>query len=96
MTFSTDYGIIDVIWLDTNNNVINKSNVPQLKSNGESLVPVKWDESNNIVETTASDTNWCNYGENRWANAKTKNESYFVWIPRYAYRITYYESEYSN
>ncbi len=96
VTFSTDYGTIDVIWLDTNNNVISKPNVPQLTSNGESLIPIKWDASNNIVETTASDTNWYNYDENRWANAKTKNESYFVWIPRYAYRITYYESEYSN
>ena len=26
----------------------------------------------------------------KWANAKTANGSYFVWIPRYAYRITYY------
>ena len=32
----------------------------------------------------------------RWANAKTENGSYFVWIPRYAYRITYYESETST
>ncbi len=32
----------------------------------------------------------------RWANAKTANGSYFVWIPRYAYRITYYSSETST
>ena len=25
-----------------------------------------------------------------WANAKNSDGSYFVWIPRYAYRITYY------
>ena len=96
VTFPTDYGKIDVIWLDTNNNVISKPNAPELTSNGESLTPIKWDASNNIVETTASDTNWYNYDEKRWANAKTKNESLFVWIPRYAYRITYYESETSD
>jgi hypothetical protein len=26
-----------------------------------------------------------------WANAKNSDGSYFVWIPRFAYRITYYE-----
>ena len=26
----------------------------------------------------------------RWANAKNADGSYFVWIPRYAYRVTYY------
>jgi type II secretory pathway pseudopilin PulG len=44
-------------------------------------------------------TNWYDYiaqsgdtvsgGTSRWANAKL-NGSYFVWIPRYAYKITYY------
>ena len=34
--------------------------------------------------------------QSKWANAKTENGSYFVWIPRYAYRITYYESETST
>ena len=96
VTFSTDYGLIDVIWLDTDNNVIDEPNVPQLTSNGESLIPVKWDEANNIIETSEDDANWYDYDENKWANAKTKNESYFVWIPRYAYRITYYENETSD
>ena len=32
----------------------------------------------------------------KWANAKTANGSYFVWIPRYAYRITYYANETST
>ena len=32
----------------------------------------------------------------KWANAKTANGSYFVWIPRYAYRITYYSSDTST
>ncbi len=97
VTFSTDYGTIDVIWLDKDNNIISKPNAPELTSNGESLIPIKWDESNNIVETKQDDTNWYDYATNRWANAKTKNESLFVWIPRYAYRITYYsDPEYKN
>jgi len=96
VTFATDYGKIDVIWLDTNNKVIPKPNAPELTSNGESLTPIKWNGENNIEPTTPSDVDWYNYDEKRWANAKTKNESLFVWIPRYAYRITYYESETSD
>ena len=29
----------------------------------------------------------------RLVNAKDSNGSYFVWVPRYAYRITYYNDE---
>ena len=96
VTFSTNYGKIDVIWLDTNNQVISKPNAPELTSNGESLTPIKWNGENNIEPITPNDASWYNYDEKRWANAKTKNESLFVWIPRYAYRITYYESETSD
>ena len=94
--FSTDYGKIDVIWLDTDNNVISSPNKPIITdSNGESLTPIKWSansgtEASNIIETTSSDSDWYNYSESRWANVKAKNASYFVWIPRYAYRIIYY------
>ena len=28
--------------------------------------------------------------ESRWANAVTEDGSYWVWIPRYAYKVTYY------
>ena len=37
-----------------------------------------------------------NTGDNltsQWANAKNSDGSYFVWIPRYAYRITYYAKD---
>lgn len=33
---------------------------------------------------------WYDYYAGRMANAKTKDGSYWVWIPRFAYRITYY------
>ena len=62
---------------------------------------------NNTYEITSDDSNfkeenWYNYvaqsGTNdgktsRWANAKTSDGSYYVWIPRYAYRIVYFGSK---
>ena len=30
---------------------------------------------------------WCDYGNNKWANVKLSDGSYFVWIPRFAYKI---------
>ena len=91
-TFSMSSGEIEIIWLDSENNVIEKPNIPILSSNGECMIPVIWDESNNILETNENDSNWYNYDANKWAKAKTVNDSYFVWIPRYAYRIIYYTS----
>ena len=32
---------------------------------------------------------WYDYTKSEWANAVTKDGSYWVWIPRYAYKITY-------
>ena len=60
-------------------------NVPQLATG---MTPIKWDASNNEVTTTVSDPNWYDYTTKKWANAKTADGSYWVWIPRYAYRIT--------
>lgn len=33
---------------------------------------------------------WYNYSEKKWANAKTKDGSYWVWIPLFAYKIDYF------
>ena len=70
--FSTEYGRIDVIWLDNNNNVISNPNAPILTSNGESLTPIKWNGSSEQT-TNSGDSSWYNYNSNMWANAKTKN-----------------------
>lgn len=59
-------------------------NIPQLS---EGMTPVKWDSNNNEIETTVDDPEWYDYAQNKWANVKTKDNSYFVWIPRYAYKI---------
>ena len=50
-------------------------------------------------ETGFDENNWYDYSgkidkdgkkiENRWANAVTEDGSYWVWIPRFAYKITY-------
>lgn len=50
---------------------------------------------------TEQEFTWYNYSlgdgitdtrDNIWANAKTSDGSYWVWIPRFAYMITYYEN----
>lgn len=66
-------------------------NRPQL-ANG--MTPIKWVDGVETV-TTADDPNWYDYSKQLWANSKTEDGSYFVWIPRYAYKITsgYHSSE---
>ena len=97
--FSKAYGRIEVVWLNTNDQVIETPNTPNLGN----MTPVKWDGMTE-VETTSNDSNWYNYKakagtednlESHWANAKN-GDSYFVWIPRYAYRIVYYANETSD
>ncbi|MDD4187961.1 MAG: hypothetical protein PHX04_04285 [Bacilli bacterium] len=52
------------------------------------MTPVKWDDVFKETETTKDDSTWYDYGNQKWANAKTIDGSYWVWIPRYAYKIT--------
>ena len=62
-------------------------NIPNLKGDME---PVYWDENNNEVnleDDNFDSTKWYNYGSNNWANAKTSDGSYWVWIPRYEYQV---------
>ena len=71
---------------------------PNLKTG---MTPVKWDASYKESQTTESDTSWYNYvaqtsgvdQTSYWANAKTTDGSYWVWIPRYEYKITPAPSE---
>ncbi len=51
------------------------------------MTPVKWNENNEETETTEDDSDWYDYDEKKWANAKSADGSYWVWIPRYAYKI---------
>lgn len=102
--FDTSYGRIDVIWINTDNEIIDNPCAPKIYYDNESLTPIKW-EGTEEVETTDKDGTWYNYVakqglednlSSKWANAKDKNGNYFVWIPRYAYRITYYKDDTST
>ena len=95
-------GVIEIKWLSgTSNNVSDTPNAPVTKSisNG-TMELVKFDSSSKTwvpgeeysytKGTGSSDNN-----SSKWANARvTINDvdSYFVWIPRYAYRIIYFDS----
>ena len=76
-------------------------NAPVLKDNMELITyneeTGEWEENNSnsaydYVEGTGTDDN----NESKWANARVTIdgvESYFVWIPRYAYKITYNDDD---
>lgn len=69
-------------------------NSPNVSSNG--LIPIIYDEKGNAIEKFNQSTEWYNYDKTKrmWANAITKDNEgnitgYYVWIPRFAYKITY-------
>ena len=80
------------IWNGNQTNTYNtakKVNAPQLLSG---MTPIKFTDPTStkegtVVTTNASDENWYNYSQKKWANAQTEDNSMWVWIPRYAYRI---------
>ena len=60
----------------------------------DGMSPIKFveptdSEKGQIVDTDWNDNSWYNYKQNKWANTKTQDGSMWVWIPRYAYKITY-------
>ena len=80
----------DVSWSDTK-----KVNTPKIPGTG--LVPVTLASDGTATDVTDLSSDWYDYNtttnSSRWANAVTKDSSgnitgYFVWIPRYAYKIT--------
>jgi len=88
------YGRIEIIWLDKENRQIDKPLKPILND----LNPIKYDKDNyKFVRTSDRDGDWYDYDNKIWANAVNRDNSYFVWIPRFAYKIIYYEdSTYTN
>ena len=74
-----------VLQTDGSWNSSKKVNSPQLM---DGMTGVYWDEKGQEVTVTADNQdNWYDYENQKWANAKTKDGSYWVWIPRYAYKI---------
>lgn len=89
----TNYGVIEIAWLDKDNNVIANPAVPNLATGMEK---VAWEGTGaSAVEKTGNDvSSWYNYNASEWANAKkTDDGSYFVWIPRYSYKIIYFDTQ---
>ena len=74
-----------------------KVNTPRLVQ-GMTEVSFKLPEGTNKGKTVKKgdadfdENNWYDYEKSEWANAVTKDGSYWVWIPRFAYKITYNNS----
>ena len=55
----------------------------------DGMTGIYWDADGNEVEVNPDNQdNWYDYANQKWANAKTEDGSYWVWIPRYEYKIT--------
>jgi type II secretory pathway pseudopilin PulG len=73
----------------------NRANPPVL---AQGMTPIKWawnagTSKWEVQETVEDDLDWYDYGDKKWANAVSKDTggnitAYWVWIPRYAYKIT--------
>ena len=63
-----------------------KVNSPKLM---KGMTGIYWDETGKeVTVTTDNQDKWYDYENQKWANAKTEDGSYWVWIPRYEYKIT--------
>ena len=101
-------GVIEIEWLSGTSNTISETpNPPKIKNGLPSRTTmelVKFNSNNNTWEEGTEYNYIPGVGNqdntsSKWANARvTINgiESYFVWIPRYAYRIVYFNSEESK
>ena len=85
--YEKDINNINNVYATLNNQV--KENEPNYKDTG--LIPVTIQEDGTLNEADTTNHNWYSYTKekNNWANAKTEDGSLFVWIPRFAYKITY-------
>ena len=107
LKFTKANGVIDIVWLNTDNTVRTDAEGPlSPKDHLGGLTAVKysggaWESAN--VDNTSNE--WYEYvaqagnteagGTSHWANAKVEKDgktAYFVWIPRYAYKITYFDT----
>ncbi|MEG2485120.1 MAG: hypothetical protein RSB51_06570, partial [Clostridia bacterium] len=75
---------------------LEKPVIPEQKKEGKpvmkaGLTAIKWDEENKPVDIEETDIDWFDYRAKNWANVRTEDGSMWTWIPRYAYRIIYYD-----
>ena len=90
--FYHNNGSIEVKFVDKNNQIIEEPLAPVL---GAGMTPVKWNGTE-WANTNSSDAEWYDYSQSKWANAKTADGSMWVWIPRYAYEMTYILAPYTS
>lgn len=104
--FSRLNGVIEITFLSgTGYSPTDIPNNPEQNMTSD-MKAVYWENDVEKVEGESSDfdeSKWYEYiaqegattngGTSRWANTKTEDGSYFVWIPRYAYRIIYFSTE---
>ncbi len=68
---------------------VKKVNIPDLRTG---MIAVKFEDNGDVVEYRYPDDTWYDYDKKQWANAITKDNDgnitgYWVWIPRYEYKI---------
>ena len=72
-----------------------KVNKPELMTG---MKAIEFEEPTDTTEGSVKSVNdintsdWYNYDEKKWANAQTEDGSMWVWIPRFAYKIIYNDS----
>ena len=75
-----------------------RQDIPNTPEQVEGMTPIKFTEPTetemgSYQETTWEDNTWYDYSQSKWANTKSQDGSIWVWIPRYAYKITYNNPE---
>ena len=65
-------------------------NKPVLTTGMKAIKFTQPDESNKGEKRNSGvdDTDWYDYNAKKWANAQTEDGSMWVWIPRYAYKVS--------
>ncbi len=75
-----------------------KQDTPNAPEQIDGMTPIKFTEPTDsqmgsVEETDWDDNTWYDYSQSKWANTKSADGSMWVWIPRYAYKITYTNPE---
>ena len=75
-----------------------RQDIPNAPEQIEGMTPIKFieptdTEMGSYQETNWDDNTWYDYSQKKWANTKSEDGSMWVWIPRYAYKITYTNPE---
>lgn len=82
---------------DTSNDSMNPENQGQVSNDfanppklGKGMTPVVFQNNQWVSVQDPLSNEWYDYqeGKGQWANAKTEDGSFWVWIPRYAYKIS--------